>query len=85
VTRRTRRAIGSSDGARLLANPAGLSRSENTCGAKREAGALDHFFQIAPAKIGQVSRMSAPFQERPSKRACHEAALGTCTTRPVRR
>jgi len=86
ATRRTRRAIGSSDGARLLASPAGFCRGREVLAAQHlEAGALIIFSRSLPRKIGQVARDVGAVQARPKQVCCQEAALGTCTPAAVRR
>ena len=81
ATRRTRRAMGSSAGARLLARPAGLSRSEKYL---RRTTSKPRLPAASPGRASRKSNRwrgtSTPFQRRPSRRDCQDAALGTCTT-----
>ena len=74
--------MGSSAGARLLASPAGLSRSEKYLRrSTSKPRGFEHFLQVAGAEIEQVARHVDAIPARPSRRNCHEAALGTWTTR----
>ena len=75
-----RRDIGSSPGARVVARPAGLSRSEK-CLRRRTSKPQysSSLTRSCSLKSIRWRGMSRPFQASPNSRNCQHAALGTCT------
>src|ERR1022692_2521588 len=82
---RTRRAMGSSVGARLVARPAGLSRREKYLRRSTwKPAAANSASRSRARKSVRWRGASTPFHREPSRRNCQQAALGTCTiNRPL--
>src|SRR5215471_3372283 len=77
---RTRRAIGSSAGARLLARPAGLSRNEKYFRRTISNPLPASSFSTSESRKSNKWRgTSIPFHALPSSLHCQDAAFGTCT------